>query len=609
MTNVDVDTKKSAAPRWDLESIFPGGSASKEYDKFRSDLRGELAATRDSIGKLPRKIDPQSTADWKKVILEFQRRALHLDTAASFARCLTSQNVTDDKANIIMDEVQVMTADWESLRNSLEGLFLEIDDVTWKSFLSEPDMEPIAFYLDEMRTNAKEKMKPELEDLALDLAVNGYHGWSRFYDKMSGELQVMFEQDGKEEKLSMGQLQNKFLHPDRKIRKAAFEKYAQAWERRAGLAAATLNNQAGFRLSLYKRRGWESALHEPLRVGRLKRETLATMWQEVASALPQMARYIAAKKKMLGIDKFNWYDQSAPVGELEMLFTFDKAGEFIVKHLGSFSQEMAEFSHMALDKHWVEAEDRPGKADGGFCIGMNLFGQSRIFMTYSDDFGSMTTLAHELGHAYHQWTLKDMPHLLSFYPMGLAETASIFNELLVTDAALRAMEDPKQRLMLLDQILQQPFILFCNLYARYLFDCSFYERRARGTVSRAKLDELMVKAQKQAFGDILEGEHAYHPLFWASKLHFFLTEVPFYNFPYTFGFLFAGGVYAQALKEGSSFAPKYRALLQDTGRMKSEEVAAKHLGIDLTKPDFWREAVKRSVAYVEDFEKLVDQMS
>jgi oligoendopeptidase F len=259
---------------------------------------------------------------------------------------------------------------------------------------------------------------------------------------------------------------------------------------------------------------------------------------------------------------------------------------------------------MALEKKWIEAEDRSGKADGGFCIGMNLIDQSRIFMTYGDDFGSMTTLAHELGHAYHQWVLKDKPYLSTSYPMGLAESASIFNELLVTDAALKEVDDDKQKLMLLDQILQQPFILFCNIYARFLFDSSFYKERANGVVSRERLDELMLKAQKEAFGNILDPQEGHHPLFWASKLHFYITEMPFYNFPYTIGYLFAGGIYDRAVKEGSSFAPKYRSLLEDTGRMTLEDVAAKHLGLDLTKPDFWTEAVQRSVVHVDEFVKL-----
>lgn len=609
MSTIESDTKKAGAPRWDLDSIFPGGSGSPEYAKFRADLDKDLKALRKQASDLAEQPTLDHSDEWQKVILEFQRLGLHLDLAGSFARCLVSQDVGDDKANGIMGEIQVFSAEWESVQTCLEGALVTIPESDWSKFASRPDLEPVSFYLDELRINAKEKMSAEFEDLALDLAVNGYHAWQHLYDRMSGELRAEFEQNGKIETLSMGQLQNKTQHPDREVRKKAFEKYRESWDSRAGLASSILNNQAGFRLSLYKRRGWKSALHEPLRAGRMKRETLEAMWDAVGKALPDLSRYIAAKKKILGIDRFCWYDQTAPVGELDVSFAFDQASEFVVEHLGSFSKEMADFAAMALKDRWIEAEDRVGKADGGFCISFNLVGQSRIFMTFSDDFGSMTTLAHELGHAYHQYTLKDTPFLVTMYPMGLAETASIFNELRVTDAALKKVTEPRQRLMLLDQIMQQPFILFCNIYARYLFDCWFYEKRAKGVVSRAELDELMIKAQKQSFGDILDPEIGHHPLFWASKLHFFITALPFYNFPYTFGYLFAGGVYARAESEGAGFAPKYRALLEDTGRMTTEEVARKHLGVDLTKPDFWEQAVKRSVAYVDDFIKLVNELA
>jgi oligoendopeptidase F len=202
--------------------------------------------------------------------------------------------------------------------------------------------------------------------------------------------------------------------------------------------------------------------------------------------------------------------------------------------------------------------------------------------------------------------LKDVPYLAMEYPMGLAETASIFNELRVTDAALKEVTDPQQKLMLLDQILQQPFILFCNLYARFRFEQSFYAERPKGALSRARLDELMVAAQKEAFAGILDPVEGHHRLFWASKLHFFYTEAPFYNFPYTFGYLFAGGVYERASREGKAFAPKYRAMLQDTGSMTTEEVAKKHLGVNLTKDDFWRAAVSNSVRHVDEFCALVN---
>ena len=228
-------------------------------------------------------------------------------------------------------------------------------------------------------------------------------------------------------------------------------------------------------------------------------------------------------------------------------------------------------------------------------------------MTWGGSFSELTTLAHELGHAYHHFVLKDKPIFAGIYPMTLAETASIFNELLVTDAAFEKSADPDEKLMLLDQKLQNAYVLFCNIYARFLFDRAFYDERKKGLVSRTRLDELMLDAQKKAFAGTLDESEGLHRLFWASKLHFYITSSPFYNFPYTFGFLFACGVYARARKEGPSFAKKYRAFLADTGKMTSEQVAKKHLGIDLTKPDFWREAVNMALADIDPFVKLAGQ--
>jgi oligoendopeptidase F len=262
---------------------------------------------------------------------------------------------------------------------------------------------------------------------------------------------------------------------------------------------------------------------------------------------------------------------------------------------------------MALDKRWVEAEDRPGKAAGGWCTRVPIKKESRIFMTFTGTFDGLATLAHELGHAYHGFVLKDKPPFAQSYPMNLAETASIFNEHRVVDAAFAATSDPDERLMLLDQKLQNAFVYFSNIHTRYIFDSTFYEERKNGIVGKERLSEIMVNAQKESFMGLLDEDEGYHPLFWASKLHFFLTGQPFYNFPYTFGFLFASGVYDRAVREGSAFAKNYRELLADTGSMTTEEVAEKHMGVDLTKEDFWRDAVARSLADIDAFVKLCEE--
>ena len=588
---------------WDLDSIFPGGSASKEFERFRAAVSRDLEKAKKTLSGLPKKPDRKGLGRWASFIVFFQDVGQRLGHADSFAYCLIAQNVNDTRAMTIYEEISAMGATWEAIKTGLEEFALGVEEHTWKQLLADKRLELARFYLNEMRDTARLKMEPKLEKLAAELAVNGYHAWNRLYTKIYGDLRAEFVEGGKKQSLSLGQLANKLSSPSRQIRKQAFERIAGAWKSTEDLAAMELNSLVGFRLSLYKERCWESPLTEALLMGRIKRETIDAMWDAVAQARRRIAAYVAAKKRILAIDKFRWYDMIAPLGKIERIYAYDEACEFILEHLTSFSQDLGRFAKMAIDGRWVEAEDRPGKSGGGFCTGLPTAKQSRIFMTYSGNYNEMMTLAHELGHAYHSWVLKDYPHFARHYPMNLAETASTFNELVVTDAALEAAAGTKEMISLLDKKLQDTLIMFCDIRCRYIFDTRFHEERMKGPVPKERLCELMVDAQKTAFGDILAAD-GHHPLFWAAKLHFSESAVPFYNFPYTFGHLFAGGIYDRAKKEGPSFAKAYRGLLADTPVMTTEGVAKKHLGVDLRKPGFWKDAVDRSLADVDLFIKL-----
>lgn len=597
-------TKIPPAPTWDMDSIFPGGSRSEAFKQFREKLRGDLVTAAGAVGALPTTLDDQSQVEWQHFILTMQDLLERIDLAKSFAGCLVAANVADSMAQVVAGEGDLYLAEWEKLKATFEPLALRQSDAAWEKLVTTPELVGVRFFLDELRFLAKVKMPPALETLALDLAVDGYHAWGRLYEKVSGDIRVDFEEDGQTSSMSLGQLATKTAHRNRAVRRQAFEKMTQAWTTREEHAAKMLNSIAGFRLALYKQRGWESPLYEPLVMARMKPESLDAMWGAVESQISKLAPYIEAKKKLLGIDNFMWYDEFAPCGSSEKVYTYDEAVAFIVEHTKSFSTHLAGFCRMAVEKRWVEAEDRSGKAGGAFCSGMGPFKQTRVFMTYAGSYDNLATLAHELGHAYHSFLLNHAPFFASIYPMTLAETASIFTESLVTDAALEVATDNDERLMLLDQKLQGAYVLFCDLYSRYLFETSFYAERKKGIVEATRLRELMTIAQKRAFGGLLD-ESGYHPLFWCSKLHFYATDAPFYNFPYTFGFLFAQGVYAQAKQEGAGFADRYRALLADTGSMTSEQVAMKHLGVDLTKTDFWSRAVGLALADGNKFVNLV----
>ncbi len=600
-----VSDQKAKAPRWEIDSIFPGGSKSVEFAEFRKGIAGSLTRLEKTLKKLPPKLTDTSIPKWAKWILDLQKAYEELHLAGAFVSCLTSQNVNDELALQIDSEIDELGSRWGILKTSFESFSVKQSNGAWKKLLARKGIADVSFYIDEMRTKARLKMDESLEKLGIELAVNGYHAWNKLYDKMAGDLRVTIDVDGQKKEISLGQNAPRMSNPDREIRRDAFEKMVSAWESRSNLAAMTLNFQAGFRLAIYKNRKWDSPLFEPLQNARMQRETLDAMWDAVIKGRPRLKGYIDAKKKLIGTDKFCWYDQEAPVGKSVKSFTFDEAGDFIVEHIGGFSDEMGEFTRMALDKHWVEAEDRPGKGAGGWCSRIPIRKESRIFMTFAGSFNGLAILAHELGHAYHGFVLKDSPPFASIYPMNLAETASIFNELRVTDAALKAATDHEEKLMLADQKLANAMAFLANIHARFLFDSRFYDERKKGVLTKDQLNEMMRQAQKEAYFGVLDEKEGYHPLFWASKLHFYITGAPFYNYPYTFGYLFANGVYDRAIKEGKAFAKSYRNLLADTGQMTTEAIARKHLGVDLSKPDFWKDAVARVTAEVEPFVKLV----
>ena len=395
------------APRWNLENLFAGGSGSPAFREFLDRLRNDLEETEKAAGNLPRALDDSGKAAWVAWIQKWQDLAMRLETAGSFAGCLTAAHVDDEKAHSHTAEVDLLDSRWLGLQTHFESFAAATQEADWQKLLGTAELSPIAFALNEIRNLGREKMPPEKERLAQELAVNGYHGWNRLYDKMAGDLEVEFDRGGTTEKISLGQLAMYMSNSQRDIRREAFEKLEAAWETQAHLASMALNYQAGFRLSLYRNRGWDSFLKEPLVKGRIRQATLEAMWSAVEAAVPGLVPYVNAKKKLLHLDRFCWYDQQAPVGtgDAHLLVPGGRrvhhraTGRFLARHGRLFTSR-------ALPDNWVEAENRPGKGGGGFCTGFPTHQQTRIFMTWGGEYDHLMTLAHELGHAYHGWVLQ-----------------------------------------------------------------------------------------------------------------------------------------------------------------------------------------------------------
>ena len=585
---------------WDLDSIFAGGSSSPALTEFLNSLTANLAALK--AARWPESLTAATRPAWIEAIQTLYELQARLEQAASFVGCLIAQNVKDERALQLMAQVDDLGSQIDTLWTQLSAAAAQQPDSAWQQLVNTAPLDAVAFHLNEQRELARQKMTPDLETLATELATNGYHAWDRLYGVVSGDKEVTWE----DKPISLGQLQNKFEDdPDRTVRQAAFELYESAWQELAKVCAEALNHQAGFRLTLYRHRGWDSVLHEPLLNNRLTRESLAAMWAVVDAKSVKLLDYFAAKAKLFGLDKLSWFDVHAPVGQITTTLSYQAAADFVVDNFQRFNPHLADFARLALDRRWIEAEDRPGKRAGGFCTDFPLSKETRIFMTFNNSYNSMLTLAHELGHSYHGWVMRDLPYGAQHYAMGVAETASTFNELVVREASYQATTDERERLSLLGIKLNDAAAFLMNIRARFDFELAFFEQRAKKHLSVAELSELMLSVQKTAFKNGLD---RYHPLFWASKLHFYITQAPFYNFPYTFGYLFSNGVYAQAIAEGPAFHDHYLALLRDTGSMTTEELAHTHLGVDLTRPEFWETAVDRVLADVDEFTALVEKL-
>lgn len=595
--------KKPLNPTWNLENIFPGGSASPEFAQHLEQLVGEIDAFAKNVKA---SATPQTVAEakeWCNLFDQMQSISKKMRQAGAFLSCLNAQNVKDQKAKLLSGEIKQISAAFSSALTQIDDQILNMSDELWNEVVQFEENQAVAFPLNERRAKAKEKMAPQLEALANELAVDGYHAWGDFYNTVVGKMTIPFEQDGETKQLSVGQAQNMMNSGDRNVRETVFHNYEEAWKNVAEYNSTILNHMAGFRVNLYKNRGWDSILKEPLEYNRMSEETLNAMWDTIEKNKDIYVTYLERKAKMLGLKKLSWYDVDAPISNSTNKVSYDDAADFIVEHFRKFSPRMADFTVRNFEERWIEAEDRPGKRPGGFCTSFPMSQESRIFMTFNGTASNVSTLAHELGHAYHQHVMNDLPLMAQSYAMNVAETASTFAELIVSDAAVKAAKDPNERLALLEDKVSRGVAFFMNIHARFLFETKFYDERKKGMVSVDRLNELMVDAQKKAYRDSLD---VYHPYFWESKLHFFITGVPFYNFPYTFGYLFSSGVYARALAEGPAFEQKYVDLLRDTGSMKVEDLAMKHLGVDLTKPEFWQSAIDLSIADVKEFLSLTE---
>lgn len=476
---------------------------------------------------------------------------------------------------------------------SLENLDAIID--------ADDELKARAFALREAAENAKHQLPEALEKPVLKMQLSGGEAFSQLRDKLDATLLVDY--DGKQIPLSA--VRALAYDGDADTRRRAYEAELASYKKIELPMSFCLNNLKAEGETMAALKGYKGVLDMALAHSRMDEKTLEAMWTAIREALPEVREYFKAKGRLLGHENgLPFYDLFAPVGQSTRTYTVEEARALLLDLFGKFCPEMGEMMRAAFDEGWIDMFPHEGKSGGAFCAGYYAKNISRVMTNFAGSASDVSTLAHELGHAFNNRMLHHKPIMMTETPMPLAETASTFNETLLISQLLKTAT-PEEELTLLDSCLTEQTQTMVDIYSRFLFEQKVVAAQADHALDVDELKETMLWAQEQSYGDGLDPEYR-HPYMWACKSHYYSTGVHFYNFPYAFGGLFARGLYARYEKEGEAFVPVYCDLLSRFGSDTIANVTAS-VGIDVTTPDFWREAVESVLVQVRRFVELADK--
>ncbi|MFL0168217.1 M3 family oligoendopeptidase [Candidatus Clostridium helianthi] len=581
---------------WSLKEIYP----SFDSDEFKQDLnkltdiieeinKWALEATKNKdnlVEKLEDYINKfTKVTDLSSRISIFINLSLSVNTKDKNA--LRYSDILEKKlTNLIGSSVK-----FERYISSIEGL----DEIISKSKL----LKEHEFMLKNIVEQSQYLLSDKEESIIANMKNTGSNAWAKLKDNLISTLLVEIEEDNEIKNIPLTMVLNMAYDKDATVRKKAYEAEIKSYKKVEEGVAAALNGIKGEVLTVCDFRGYKSPLEKTLIDSRMSEESLEAMFLAMKESLPVFRKYLRRKGEMLGHKNgLPFYDLYAPVCEADMKFTYEEGTKFVEKNFRTFSDNLGDFARKAIDNHWIDVKPKEGKVGGAFCENLHFNGESRILLNYGDNFGDVVTLAHELGHGFHGECLNNETTLNSDYPMPIAETASTFCETIIKKAAIKDASK-NEALAILETEISDCTQVIVDIYSRFLFEKSFFEARKASSLSVEEIKDLMLDAQREAYGDGLDPDFL-HPYMWTWKPHYYDAEYNYYNFPYAFGLLFAKGLYAEYLKKGKTFSKDYEKLLSITGKNKIADVA-RVMGIDINDTEFWRNSLKTIEEDIEEF--------
>jgi oligoendopeptidase F len=585
----------STPPRWDMTNVYPS-LESKEFKAAIEDYKKQVVSLEKFFDRKLSKAGAKTPA--KELAPLIGRAVDQLNsiqtlsgTIVPFIYSYVTTDSRDKAAMRALSEFEQASLPMDKLFTRFRSWLGKIGPKLEKAVKASKSAAAHAFMIHEAAEQSRYQMSDREEGLASELSLSGGNAFGKLQGTVTSQLSVDFELDGATKKLPMPALINLRSHPDESVRHRAYEAENQAWEGVKESLAACLNGVKGEANTLNKRRGREDAIHSAIDAARIDRKTLEAMLGAMEASFPMFRKYFHAKAKKLGKEKLAWWDIFAPLGKTDKVYSFEEARDFVLENFGKFSPDLRAFAKRAFDNHWIDAEQRDGKRGGAFCMGVAGVKESRVLCNFDGSFDQVSTIAHELGHGFHNDCAYSAgkTELQQLTPMTLAETASTMCETIVTEAVLAGTKDPQEELAVLEAQIQGAAQVVVDIYSRYLFEKEVFERREQAELSADDFNEIMERAQKATYGDGLDERHL-QKFMWTWKPHYYSPGLSFYNFPYAFGLLFATGLYAIYKQRGAAFVEDYKNLLASTGEASAADLAAR-FGIDIRKRKFWEDSL------------------
>jgi oligoendopeptidase F len=618
MSSFDVSTFEG--PAWNNKSEYPGIESNElSHDKLAVEhllekIEKTLTVLKPTMARVLQGDPTLLFADKAGLIsglqglaeLEEQTQIL-VANLNTYAQCEMSVDAKNDAATKLYSETQILAARLDAATKPI-SLFLDrAPENLVTQYLDHPHTRPHEFQIRHGRKLSDTLLSENEETLIATLRLHGLNGWGNLYDQISGNLICHLKyEDGRTESMGLAQASGLLRDPLEAHRQAAWHGIQEAWQAHEQAGAATLNGLAGWRLDINKKRSHTRGVHFldfPLHSARIQRETLEAMFEAVHGEIEVARRALRAIARGLGKNKADPWDLlcPAPSDGKDNRRTFKQAVQLLHDAFHSVDPLLSDFVDTMEKNWWIEGRVLPTKRQGAYMTDFAKSRTPRVFLTYMGSLDDVGTIAHEVGHAFHSWVMRDLPYSQTFYPMTLAETASVFAETALADQ-LAKNGDARVRFDTAWNNASAAAAFLLNIPTRFEFEKNFYDRRQKGFVSPHELGDLMSSAFDKWYGDTLSIPERQ---FWITKLHFSIAGTSFYNFPYTFGYLFSLGIYARRSELGAGFMSSYVSLLRDTGRMTAEELAQKHLGEDITKPEFWKKSLAIVAGQVAEFERIL----